>query len=85
MLTGLIGLGSRQPERLAVSDVSTQDLEESIEQLTTYRDRLRADVIAMGQKLKLPQKKIDSTLVEHPELQRIEGVLQQLMTEREKR
>ncbi|MEB3241582.1 MAG: hypothetical protein VKJ31_06005 [Synechococcus sp.] len=68
-----------------MSDVSTQDLEESIEQLTTYRDRLRADVIAMGQKLKLPQKKIDSTLVEHPELQRIEGVLQQLMTEREKR
>ena len=85
MPTGLIGLGSRQTERLAVSDVSTQDLEESIEQLTTYRDRLRADVIAMGQKLKLPQKKIDSTLVEHPELQRIEGVLQQLMTEREKR
>ena len=85
MLTGLIGLGSRQSERLAVSDVSTQDLEESIEQLTAYRDRLRADVIAMGQTLKLPQKKIDSTLVEHPELQRIEGVLQQLMTEREKR
>ena len=68
-----------------MSDVSTQDLEESIEQLTTYRDRLRADVIAMGQKLKLPQKKIDSTLSEHPELQRIEGVLQQLITEREKR
>jgi len=32
----------------------------------------------MGQKLKLPQKKIDATLADHPELQRIEGILQQL-------
>ena len=67
----------------AVTDVSTQELDESIEQLTAYRDRLRADVVAMGQKLKLPQKKIDSTLSEHPELQRIEGILSQLVTERQ--
>ena len=45
--------------------------------------RDRADVVAMGQKLKLPQKKIDSTLSEHPELQRIEGILSQLVTERQ--
>ena len=69
----------------AVTDVSTQELDESIEQLTAYRDRLRADVVAMGQKLKLPQKKIDSTLSEHPELQRIEGILSQLVTERQTR
>ena len=70
---------------LAVTDVSTQELDESIEQLTAYRDRLRGDVIAMGQKLKLPQKKIEGTLSDHPELQRIEGVLNQLITERGKR
>ena len=69
----------------AVTDISTQELDESIEQLTAYRDRLRADVVAMGQKLKLPQKKIDSTLSEHPELQRIEGILSQLVTERQTR
>ena len=69
----------------AVTDVSTQELDESIEQLTAYRDRLRADVVAMGQKLKLPQKKIDSTLSEHPELQRIEGILTQLVAERQSR
>jgi len=66
-----------------VTDVSVQELDESIEMLTAYRDRLRADVVAMGQKLKLPQKKIDSTLSEHPELQRIEGVLTQLVAARQ--
>ena len=66
-----------------MTDVSAQELDESIEMLTAYRDRLRADVVAMGQKLKLPQKKIDSTLSEHPELQRIEGVLTQLVAARQ--
>ncbi|QNG27210.1 hypothetical protein [Synechococcus sp. HK01-R] len=68
-----------------MTDVSTQELDESIEQLTAYRDRLRSDVVAMGQKLKLPQKKIEGTLSDHPELQRIEAVLNQLITERSKR
>lgn len=66
-----------------MTDVSAQELDESIEMLTAYRDRLRADVVAMGQKLKLPQKKIDNTLSEHPELQRIEGVLTQLVAARQ--
>ena len=66
-----------------MTDASVQELDESIEMLTAYRDRLRADVVAMGQKLKLPQKKIDSTLSEHPELQRIEGVLTQLVAARQ--
>ena len=66
-----------------MTDVSVQELDESIEMLAAYRDRLRADVVAMGQKLKLPQKKIDSTLSEHPELQRIEGVLTQLVAARQ--
>jgi len=61
-----------------MTDASPQDLQESITELTAYRDRLREDVIGMGQKLKLPQKKIDSTLADHPELQRIEGILSQL-------
>jgi len=61
-----------------MTDASAQELKESIEELTAYRDRLKQDVIGMGQKLKLPQKKIDATLADHPELQRIEGILQQL-------
>ena len=61
-----------------MTDASAQELKESIEELTAYRDRLKQDVIGMGQKLKLPHKKIDATLADHPELQRIEGILQQL-------
>ena len=61
-----------------MTDASAQELKESIEELTAYRDRLKQDVIGMGQKLKLPQKKIDAALADHPELQRIEGILQQL-------
>ncbi len=55
------------------------ELQESIDQLTEYRDRLKQDVIALGQKLRLPQKKIDASITEHAELQRIEEVLNQLM------
>lgn len=58
-----------------------QDIQESIEQLVAYRDRLRQDVIAMGQKLKLPQAKIDRTLADHPELTRLEEVLGQLQSQ----
>lgn len=62
-------------------DATPQDIQESIEQLVAYRDRLRQDVIAMGQKLKLPQAKIDRTLADHPELTRLEEVLGQLQSQ----
>lgn len=62
---------------------SLQELLESIEALTTYRDRLVADVTAMGQRLKLPQKKVDATLASHAELQRIEAVLAQLISQKD--
>ena len=61
-----------------MADPSLDDLKATVEELSAYRDRLKDDVVAMGQKLKLPQKKIDATLADHPELQRIEGILQQL-------
>ena len=60
------------------SDPSRQELEESIDQLAAYRDRLVKDVIGMGQRLKLPQKQVEFTLAQHPELQKIEAILAQL-------
>lgn len=60
------------------SDPSKKELEESIGQLATYRDRLVKDVIGMGQRLKLPQKQVEFTLAQHPELQKIEAILAQL-------
>ena len=62
-------------------DATPQDIQESVEQLVAYRDRLRQDVIAMGQKLKLPKAKIDRTLADHPELTRLEEVLDQLQSQ----
>ena len=62
---------------------SPEDLNESIEALTTYRDRLVADVTTLGQRLKLPQKKVEATLASHAELQRIEAILGQLVSQRD--
>ena len=64
------------------SDPSRQELEESIDQLAAYRDRLIKDVIGMGQRLKLPQKQVDFTLAQHPELQKLEAILAQLESQK---
>jgi hypothetical protein len=64
-----------------MNEPSLQEHLESIEALTAYRDRLVADVRAMGQRLKLPMKKVDATLASHAELQRIEEVLTQLSSQ----
>ncbi|WP_392350429.1 hypothetical protein [Parasynechococcus sp.] len=66
-----------------MSEPTLQELQDSIEELEAYRNRLRDDVIAMGKKLKLPQKRIDATVAEHAELQRLDEVLVQLLRQRD--
>jgi len=66
-----------------MADPTLQELHDSIEELEAYRNRLRDDVIAMGKKLKLPQKRIDATVAEHAELQRLGEVLEQLLQQRD--
>ena len=61
-----------------MAESSLSELQESIEELTAYMERLRKDVIGMGQKLKLPQKRINASIAEHPELQRLTQILHQL-------
>ena len=61
---------------------SIEELQESIDELSTYRERLYDDVLGLGKKLRLSQKKIEATLSEHPELTRIDEVLDQLKTQR---
>ena len=61
---------------------TVEELQESIDELSAYRDRLYKDVVALGQKLRLPQKKIDATVKEHPELTRIDEVLNQLVQQK---
>ena len=64
-----------QPPQQAAS---IDELQESIDELSAYRERLYNDVLGLGKKLRLSQKKIDAALSEHPELTRIDEVLDQL-------
>tara|TARA_B100000925_G_C21807251_1_gene387221 strand:- start:135 stop:371 length:237 start_codon:yes stop_codon:yes gene_type:complete len=61
---------------------TVEELQESIDELSAYRERLYNDVLGLGKKLRLSQKKIDATLSEHPELTRIDEVLSQLKSQR---
>ncbi len=62
-----------------MSEATPQELKNSINELTAYRDRLAKEVITVSQKLKIPQKKIDSTLQEHSELKQVNELLNQLI------
>ena len=65
------------------SDVPTaQELQDSIDELAAYRDRLYKDVVGLGKKLRLSQKKIDATVAEHPELQRLDEIMGQLVAQK---
>ena len=57
---------------------SRQDLESTHQELSNYRDRLAADVLAMGRRLKLPRRMVEQNIAEHEELNRLDGVLRQL-------
>ena len=61
---------------------SLQELQESIDELATYRERLYQDVVNLGKKLRLSQKKIDATIAAHPELQRLDEIMVQLMNQK---
>ena len=62
---------------------SLEELIETITELTAYRERLYDDVVGLGKKLRLSQKKIDATIKEHPELTRIDEILTQLKLQRD--
>ena len=60
-----------------------QELQESIDELGAYRERLYQDVLGLGKKLRLSQKKIDATIAAHPELNRLDDVMNQLVAQRD--
>lgn len=57
---------------------SRKELESTHKELSDYRDRLAADVLAMGQKLKLPRRMVEQNIAQHDELNQLDGVLRQL-------
>ncbi len=60
-------------------EATPKELQESIDELTAYRDRLQKEVVSIAQKLKMPPKKIDLSLEENSELKKIEMILSQLI------
>ena len=62
---------------------TTEELQESIDELSAYRERLYNNVIGLGKKLRLSQKKIEATIKDHPEITRIDEVLMQLKNQRD--
>ena len=55
-----------------------EELEESIKELTEYKHRLEKEGVSISNKLKMPQKKINSIINSHSELNQIKIILSKL-------
>ena len=55
-----------------------EELEESIKELTEYKNRLEKEVVSISNKLKMPEKKLNSIINSHSELNQIKIILSKL-------
>ena len=55
-----------------------EELEESIKELTEYKNRLEKEVVTISNKLKMPKKKINAIIKSHSELNQIKIILSKL-------
>ena len=55
-----------------------EELEESIKELTEYKNRLEKEVVTISNKLKMPQEKINEIIKSHSELNQIKIILSKL-------
>ena len=60
-----------------------EELEESIKVLTEYKNRLEKEVVTISNKLKMPQKKINSIIKSNKELNQIKIILSKLKKQKE--
>ena len=60
-----------------------EELEESIKELTEFKNRLEKEVVTISNKLKIPQGKIDSIINSHSELNQIKKILSKLNNQKE--
>jgi len=61
-----------------------KELEESIKELNEYKNRLEKEVVTISNKLKMPQKKINSIINSHSELNQIKTILSKLNKQNKK-
>ena len=59
-----------------------EELTDSIEELMNYRDRLQKEVISISKKLRIPKQQINSTLENHPELEKVDKYIEKLIKQR---
>ena len=55
-----------------------EELDESIKELTEYKNRLEKEVVTISNKLKMPKKKINAIINSHSELNQIKIILSKL-------
>ena len=60
-----------------------EELEESIKELTEYKNRLEKEVVTISNKLKMPQTKINEIINSHSELNQIKIILSKLYKQKE--
>ena len=60
-----------------------EELEESIKELTEYKNRLKKEVVTISNNLKMPQKKINAIIKSHSELNQIKIILSKLNKQKE--
>ena len=60
-----------------------EELEESIKELTEYKNRLEKEVVTISNKLKMPQEKIKVIIESHSELNQIKIILSKLNKQKE--
>ena len=61
-----------------MQSLTEEELEESIKELTEYKNRLEKEVVTISNKLKMPQEKINAIIKSHSELNQIKIILSKL-------
>tara|TARA_B100000700_G_scaffold331618_1_gene466150 strand:- start:8098 stop:8316 length:219 start_codon:yes stop_codon:yes gene_type:complete len=61
-----------------------QELEETIKELSVYRERLKKEVTIISKKLRIPESKINKNIANNIELDKISLVIEKLLEEKEK-
>ncbi len=60
-----------------------EEFEETIKELSEYKNRLEKEVVTISHKLKMPPRKIKSIINSHQELNKIKIILSKLYKQKE--
>ena len=66
-----------------MAEPTLDELNESIEMLSSYRDRLKTEFSNVAEKLQMPKTRVDFSLKNHSEINQIEKTLEALISQRE--